>query len=523
MKKVLSVENMRRSDANCIAAGTPGRELMLRAAESLQNEIMSRLKEGLCKAPLAIVCGYGNNAGDGYALAHLLSDQGIDCSLVLLGDRFSEDGRYYYEICVNQGIKTFQFQDEISDLSPYPTVVDCIYGTGFRGEVKGRAREAILAINNSGAYVIAVDINSGLSGDGGMATSEEENLAVKADLCLSIGDFKPGHFLNMAKDFIKEKKNLDIGIEAAKPPYHLFEEGDLYKAFPKRKNYSNKSTYGYIGLIGGSIKYQGAIKLAFLSNAAMRSGAGVVRIGLPRTLYPYLAKNVLEATIFPLSDKEGEIAFVKEELDELIHNTKTLAFGMGVGLGKGARDCLKYLLQTYDKTLIVDADGLTLLSELEAEEIRRAKCNLVLSPHNKEFSRLCAKEIKDILLSPVDSVLSYLEKIRAYEVSKCRVLILKGPSSLISDGKNTYIVDAGCAGMATAGSGDVLAGILSALLVRAENPAYCSAAACFINGRAGELAEAKQGAVSMIASDTVREIGPVVKAAYETNRVCETE
>lgn len=520
MRKILSVENMRKSDANCIATEVPSKELMLRAARAVYDEIVSRLDKGLCKAPIGIVCGYGNNAGDGYALASLLSDKDIECHIILLGDRFSEDGRYYYNQCLNKGIKILKFGEELKTLSPYPTLVDCIFGTGFKGEVKDRAGEAIRAINKSLAYVISVDINSGLSGDSGMVTSKDEDLAVKSDLTLSIGDFKPGHFLNMAKDLIKEKKNLDIGIKPVLEPYYLFEAEDLTGAFPLRKNLSNKSTYGYIGLIGGSVKYQGAIKLAALSNAAMRSGAGVVRIAMPKTLYPYLAPNVLEGTIFPLSDENGELVFVKKEVDELMRGSKTIAFGMGIGLSRGAGDTLKYLLENYDRTLIVDADGLTLLAELDKDEIKKARCNLVLSPHNKEFSRLSGLEIPDILSQPIEKVKDYIRSIEGADKAKSRVLILKGPSTIISDAEQTYIVDAGCPGMATAGSGDVLSGVLCALCVNSENLAFSAAASCYINGRAGEEAEKKQGAVSMIASDTVKEIGPIIRAAY--NRYQET-
>lgn len=515
MKKILSVDNMRKSDAHCIATKVPSKELMLRAAKAIYNEVLELLDTGQCKAPIGIICGYGNNAGDGYALASLLFGRGIEVEVILLGAKFSEDGKYYFDHCLNCGLPILKFGEDISNLSSYPCLIDCIFGTGFKGEVRGAAEEAIRAMNKSGAYVISVDMNSGLNGDSGMVTSEDKTLAVTSDLTLSIGDFKPGHFLNMAKDLIKKKKNLDIGIRPVSEPYYLFEIEDLSKAFLLRKNLSNKSTYGYVGLIGGSAKYQGAIKLAALSNAAMRSGAGVVRIGLPRTLYPHIAPNVLEGTIFPLSDEDGELIFVTSELDELIHNCKTLAFGMGIGLSKGARETLHYLLQNYDKTLIIDADGLTLLSELDKEEIKKARCNLVLSPHNKEFSRLSGLDIEDILAHPIERVKAYLRSIEEPEKARSRVLILKGPSTIISDTELTYIVDAGCPGMATAGSGDVLSGVLSALCVNSKNLAFSAAASCFICGKAGERAEEKVGPVSLIASDTVKEIAPIIKSAYE--------
>ncbi|MBP5728146.1 MAG: NAD(P)H-hydrate epimerase, partial [Clostridia bacterium] len=160
MIRILSVENMRKSDAAAIAAGTPGRDLMFRAGQRIFESVE-------WKPPVAILCGSGNNAGDGYVIAKLLHDAGIACDLILLSERFSEDGTYYYNLCRDAGIPSLRW-DPAVDLTKYGTIADCLFGTGFRGEVRGPAREAIEAVNKSGAYVVAVDINSGLNGDSGM-------------------------------------------------------------------------------------------------------------------------------------------------------------------------------------------------------------------------------------------------------------------------------------------------------------------------------------------------------------------
>ena len=160
MTDVLSVENMRKSDAHTIEAGTPGRELMMSAAKGIYENA------GL-KAPVAIVCGSGNNAGDGYALAVLLNRDGVSCSVFVLKDKFSDDGRYYYDLCLQEGVDV-RFWSDDTDLSGYVSVVDCILGTGFKGSVRDDIKAVIERINESGAYIVAADINSGLNGDTGM-------------------------------------------------------------------------------------------------------------------------------------------------------------------------------------------------------------------------------------------------------------------------------------------------------------------------------------------------------------------
>ena len=492
MISVLSVENMRKSDARTIEGGIPGRELMYRAGRGVFEAVD-------WKPPVAVVCGSGNNAGDGYVIAKLLHESGVPCGIILLSDKCSEDGGYYLGLCREAGVPVRHWESALFSLRDYGTIVDCLFGTGFRGPVRGAAKEVIDSINTSGAYVVSVDINSGLNGDSGMAET-----CVRSDLTVSVGGFKPGHFLNMAKDVMKEKRNLDIGIEPVNRPYFLIGEADVSSLFRPRPNYSHKGSWGYTALIGGSKKYCGAIRLAAIANAAMRAGAGVVKLAVPDVLYHEVAPAILESTLFPLRDNGEEITFDEKEIAGLISNIRTAAFGMGIGTGEGAARTLAYLLAHFTGRLIVDADGLTLLSRMDREKIRNAACSLILTPHLKEFSRLSGLEMNEILSGPADAA-------EAYAKETGTVVLLKGPSTIITDGGTTYLTDAGCAGMATAGSGDVLSGILAAIASFAPDPLTGAAAAAYINGRAGELAQRRFGSVSMTAGDTAACVAEIVR------------
>jgi NAD(P)H-hydrate epimerase len=482
---------MRMSDAATIAAGTPGTELMARAGRGI-------FEAAAWKPPVAVVCGTGNNAGDGYVLALLFHENDIPCTVFLLAEKWSADGRFYYDKCAAAGVE-IRMIPEKPDFSAYGSVADCLFGTGFSGEVRGRAKDAIDAINRSGAYVISADINSGLSGDGGMAVT-----AVRSDLTVSVGAFQPGHFLNMAKDLMKEKVSVDIGIAPAVLPYRLAEPADLKMAFPPRKNFSNKSTYGYIGLIGGSAKYIGAVKLAALANAAMRGGAGVVKLAAPASLCASLRPEVLEATLFPLSDSNGDLVFSEEEMEAFTKGLKAVAFGMGAGLSDGTGRLLTWLLQNYTGKLVIDADGLNALAKTDRGVLKNAACRVLLTPHNMEFSRLSGHGIEEILADPIPLA-------RAFAKETGTVLLLKGPATVVTDGERVLLTDRGCPGMATAGSGDVLSGVLAALCGYNDDLVLAAAAGAWLNGRAGELAQQAFGAVSMTAGDTAANLPRAVR------------
>ena len=199
--KVISVDLMRRSDAYTIENYVPSKELMYRAADGVYKAY-----DGWQDKKTAIVVGGGNNGGDGYALAGILKKEGMDPVVFEVSERRSEDGQYYHDIAEELGVEMKPFDADTS-LSGYDVVVDCVLGTGFTGEVHGKGKDAITAMNSAGAYVISVDINSGMNGDTG-----EAKLAVKSDLTVSIGYYKQGQFKGDADKYIGKLTVVDIGI-----------------------------------------------------------------------------------------------------------------------------------------------------------------------------------------------------------------------------------------------------------------------------------------------------------------------
>lgn len=215
MENVISVKNMRESDAFTINTSVSSRELMYRAANAV-------FESTVWSGRIGIITGSGNNGGDGYALASILSDKGFNPVLLRTGEKFSEDGLFYYKECVKKGVGDV-ICDKYTDLSQYDVLVDCILGTGFSGRLRKDTVELIENINRSQAFVVSVDINSGLSGRNGLA----QPVAVISDLTVSIGYYKAGMFLNDAPEYIKKLVNADIGIKLLKKQYYLLSKDEI--------------------------------------------------------------------------------------------------------------------------------------------------------------------------------------------------------------------------------------------------------------------------------------------------------
>ena len=491
MKTILTVEAMRQADADTIAAGTPGRELMARAAGGIFDAWTWQGKT-------AILCGSGNNAGDGYALALLLLKAGKECRLFRLEDRFSEDGRFYYDRCLSAGIPDGLFT-EGTDLGGFDQIVDCIFGTGFRGAAAGMAAKAIEAMNRSSAVIIAADIPSGLSGRNGLGEP-----CVRAHRTVSIGFPQPGHYLNAAKDKVGTLVNVDIGIPAPEKVLRLAEDGDFREMLGPRKNFSNKGDYGYVALLGGCRNYTGAAKLASLSMAALRAGCGVSILAVPASIAEAVTPYLLESTLTALPDKDGFMAFDPAALDALLGRVKALALGMGWGMGPDNASILSYILRHFEGPLVLDADGLNTLAAMGRESLKETRAKLILTPHLKEFTRLSGLTKEEVLADPVQAA-------EAFAGETGTILLLKGPSTVVTDGTETWLTDAGCPGMATAGSGDVLTGVLAGLLGWAEPGVKTAVLGAHLAGRAGELAQREKGDISMTAGDTVSKIPQAFK------------
>lgn len=517
MINISSTSNIKQSEINMFNTGTSSIELMGKAGKSCAHYFNFYGK-------VAVVCGKGNNAGDGYALAlELIESKTInknDLKIYLICESFSDSGKFYYDKCKNENFN-IEVLDKNYDLSDYDIIVDAILGVGAKSDLSEEYINAINCINNAKIKnnqlkVVSIDINSGLNSDIGIGKN-----VVLSDMTLSIGYYKPGHFLNMAKDVMRDKKNIDIGIKLIDDCYKLYEVDDIKKLFKKRLQFSHKGSYGKIAIIGGSIEYSGAIRLAAVSLISLRSGVGMSTIAAPKYLVPVISNNILESMIYPLTSDENEIIFDKNNIDNLMSKVDAITIGMGLGRSKGAEDIVKYIISNFNGTLILDADALYILSK-NIDLLSNKKSKIIITPHIKEYERLLISDINKIFKSDVLNDINIPNEV-LYSADACKsfakkydiTILLKGPTSIITDGKDVALVDRGTAGMATAGSGDVLSGIISGMIFQIENTFDAVVAACFVNGMAGEAAAAEYGEISMLSSDTAKNVAKVIKLLSE--------
>lgn len=322
-----------------------------------------------------------------------------------------------------------------------------------------------------------------------------------------------------------------MSLEETKENYKntnmFIKEEQVAALFPERPSDCHKGSFGYVALIGGSLEYSGAIRLAAHANAAMhsgacelpaqadaamRSGAGVATVAAPRSICPLILPQVMEATLYPLSDEAGELVFNEEEFARLCRRYDCIAFGMGIGNSDETLKAVEYLLTHYDRKLILDADGLNAMARLDHDLIRESKAQLILTPHAKEFSKLSGMSVAETKADPV-SAAKYL----AAELDA--VVLLKGSTTAVAGPDNRILLtDRGCPGMATGGSGDVLSGILSALCVNADDLVLAAAAGAYINGAAGELAQSRRSDVTMTSGDTAECVAEVIEGIIERYR-----
>lgn len=270
---------------------------------------------------------------------------------------------------------------------------------------------------------------------------------------------------------------------------------DIKELFQKRKEDANKGDFGKVGILGGSINYSGAVKLASLSLASLRGGCGLVKVIIPKEIVPFVAPALLEQTLFPYENVE--------DIKKIIIDLDAIAVGMGWGFDEKHLSILKYILENFTGNLIIDADGLnTLVDHLDL--FKNTKAHIVLTPHLKEFSRLTNLTIEEINENKIEIAKSFAKENRV-------ILLLKGSTTIVTDGTDVYLTKYGTPGMATSGSGDILSGILAGLLGYQEFNLLTVSAGAIINGLAGEIGTEKHTDISMIARDTIEGISAAIQ------------
>ena len=485
-------EQMRRADLYTIEEiGVPSMVLMERAALEV---VRCMEEEQLDFRKVLVICGSGNNGGEGYAIARMLHLKGHDVTIFFAGNsqkRSEENAQQakiaaHYEIPVITNLGTEE----------YSVIIDALFGTGLKREVTGHYREVLCSVNHMAGKKVAVDLPSGIHD----TTGARMGIAFCADLTVAIAFPKRGLFLQEGNVCAGKILTGDIGISS-----ETFSEGtvtfgyekqDLFLGFPKRKKNSHKGSYGKVLMIAGSKGMSGAAYLS--AKAAYAVGAGLVQI------YTHEENRVILQQLLPEAIITTYDTFDSEQLEKLIQWADLIGIGCGLGKSDTAERVMQYTLKRALVPCVVDADGINILSK-HMEWIEETNALIVLTPHMKEMSRMLQCSVKELIEQRMEKLHAFVER---YKV----VCVLKDARTLVAkEHQNTYLNLSGNAAMAKAGSGDVLAGVIVGILAQQCEPYTSACLGVFLHGLAGDMARDKKGAYSVLASDLVAEISSVLK------------
>ena len=489
-------EEQRGLDAWAIEQGIAGLELMERAGAGLAELVEELVPEGR----IAVVCGKGNNGGDGYVVARLLRERGRDVRVLALApvDELRGDARTNAERLPGPPPERFG----ADGLRGATVIVDAILGTGFEGEPREPAAGALEAINAAEAIVVACDVPSGVNA----STGEVSGVAVRADATGTFNAAKPGLWIAPGKDHAGEIHVVDIGIPPggpSRPSIGLISD-HVTGGIPRRGRESTKFAAGSVLVCGGSIGLTGAPCMA--AEAAMRAGAGYVTAFVPASLNLIFELRLLEVMTVPLPDADG--ALTAEGVGTVLERTErsgALVLGPGLSRQPGAFELAHTLAGQAELPVLIDADGLNAHAGKLGRLARRPAAT-VLTPHAGELARLLEVDSHAVAARR-------LEHVRRAAAESGAIVVLKGDDTIVASPEGQAAVNrGGAAALATAGTGDVLSGVIGAYLAKGMDPFHAACAGVFVHASAGRLAAQRIGSEGVIARDVIEALPAALPA-----------
>lgn len=499
MKYLLSTEQMRALDSKTIKeCNLSSRMLMETAgkgcADLLVREFPAQMENGVL-----ILCGNGNNGGDGAVLARWLHHYGYVVTLVniQLGNLSSET-KTNFAICQSLGIKVHKVKSEkhlswLKEMvSMHSMVVDAIFGIGFKGELEPWLKELFFYISAFAEFKVALDIPSGLNADTG-----NTEMAIWADATLCIANLKLGHIIGLGREICGKLYIVDIGIPALfyedNDNYvRLFTEKDFFP--PIRISTYHKNDYGKVYIFGGISGYTGASIMA--ARAALRAGCGYAFVLYRKRLMSIYSVKLTEALNQPIPENPEDNLPDEQALQDILSNATAVLIGPGLGKDEFARKLLEITIKYVDLPLVIDADGLNLLAENPDLYQYLAKPNVLITPHWGEFIRLAKIEKSDLQADCLRELKAFVDKYQAQ-------VLLKSHFSIFCNREEIWVNISGNDGLATGGSGDVLSGIITSFLAQGLSISEAAINASYLLGATAEKLAKKRATASILPSDII--------------------
>lgn len=515
--KVVDASTMRQLDERAIKGyGIPGIILMENAGRGVADLILKRFSHLVGKRT-AIFAGRGNNGGDGFVVARHLTNKGCRVTTYLLAESpdIKGDARINLEIWKAMGgeIKLILDHRDIegygSEIRHAGLIVDAIFGTGLSSPVKGFLREVIGFINGLNKPIVSVDIPSGIDASTGHILGS----CVKAEVTATMALPKIGLLLYPGVEYAGRVEVIDIGmpktlLEADEIPWEVLDSPWIKSVWRSRPGDCHKGSFGHLFVLAGSIGKTGAAAMTALG--AMRVGAGLVTLGIPKGLNPIMEERLTEVMTYPLPDTpSGTMAW--ESLDSImafIQDKKAIALGPGLTTQEGVKRVVLGLIERCPLPMVIDADGVNILAG-NTHLLKKAIAPIILTPHPGEMARLVDSTPKDVQSDRIGVASGFAKENNV-------IVVLKGARTIIAEpGGKVFINLTGNPGMASAGTGDVLTGMIGGLMAQGYGPLDAARIGVYIHGRAGDEVANIKGVVGMMAGDLLDRIPMTIRGIIE--------
>jgi len=502
---LVTASEMQKMDKETIEIfGLPGIVLMENAGRCAVEYFLSHFSN-IHDKRIGIIAGSGNNGGDGFVMARYLISAGMDVILFLMtkSENLSGDARFNYERLMKMTICVIEIPDEESLNPQYDILcsrnmwIDALLGTGLRSKVRGRYRRIIKFLNVSGHPIFSIDIPSGLHADTGNVCG----ISVKANATITFGHQKIGQAMPKGEAHCGHLAIADIGIpkqitESIAPKHYLLTPKTLNLSFHQRHSSAHKGTTGHVFVIGGSTGKTGAAIMT--SQAAMRSGCGLVTMGVAASLNAIFESQCLETMTLPFTEETPGVLGISafDEIMRASEGKSCIAIGPGLGTSLKTEKLVLKLIQEMTIPMVIDADALNVLAG-NTEYLHKAKTMHVLTPHPREMARLTGLSTQQIQADR-------LAFSRRFAQSHHVILVLKGEKTIIAHPEGSIAINpTGNPGMASGGMGDVLTGIIAGLVAQNIGLNNAVETAVFIHGMASDLLQKQMGRIGFLASDVI--------------------
>lgn len=464
--------------------------LMEHAGYSIYTDFIKRFSK---KHKVIVVCGSGNNGGDGFVIARLLYISGYEVAIHFVGneEKLTKDA---YTNFLSVKALAIPMKDNYED---FDIIIDCLFGIGLCRNIEGDYKQIIQRINILNKKIISVDIPSGIDCDDGSICG----CAIKADITYTIQCGKPGLYIYPGRFYSGEIVVVDIFvpkelIAQCVSTTYLIQKEEMGQLLPKRDSHSNKGSYGKVLCIGGSEGMSGAITMA--AQSALKVGCGLMTCAIPTCIKDIVATNLWESMSIVLKDKDGYISGeAVNELQPKIDQYTCILIGCGIGRSDDIKIIMECLLKS-EKTLLVDADGLVALKPYLNKYKERE--NIIITPHIKEFAELMDLEVIDV----VEHTFAYVD-----EFCKCYpgyTLVLKSETTIIAQGNMRYLNTYGNNGLAVGGSGDVLAGIIAGLYAQKKETLSAAVLGVFLHAYSADTLLVNKSVYSIVPIDIIKAV-----------------